>query len=496
MKLILHIIFLLFFINVIAQDNKEIEIINANSSLKDNNKHPDFWKLIGDVRFKHNNILMWCDSAYYYFETNKIDAFSNIKISDKENLQLTGKKLIYNGYDKEINITGNVILIDKHIKLETNNLNYKLESKTAFYPNRGKIIKDEKTILSKQGTYISDEYKFIFKDSVLIIGKDYQITTNNMNYYSNNEKANFFGPSFIISDDKTMYCEDGWYDTKNDIAQFNKNSQIITEKQQIYSDSLYYNKKNKYGNAISNVQLIDTLNNIVITGEKAEYYEDQDKVEITNKPILKLISKEDTLFMHANRFINHTIKEVKNIIAYNNIKFFRNDLQGKCDSLSYNTKDSIIHMFTNPIIWCNTNQITGDTLNLFSSKGKIKELIINSNPMIITKEDSLDYNQIKGRFMQIKFMNNKIKKVFVDGNGQSIFIARNEKNEKIGVNYIESSSLSLNFMDNDLYEITYNITPESITKPYSKIDESKKYLDGFNWRAPERPQKKEDIFNK
>ena len=98
--------------------------------------------------------------------------------------------------------------------------------------------------------------------------------------------------------------------------------------------------------------------------------------------------------------------------------------------------------------------------------------------------------------MQIKFMNNKIKKVFVDGNGQSIFIARNEKNEKIGVNYIESSSLSLNFMDNDLYEITYNITPESITKPYSKIDESKKYLDGFNWRAPERPQKKEDIFNK
>ena len=494
MKVLSHIIFLLLFTDILAQDNKQIEIINANNSLTNNNKHPDFWKLIGDVKFKHNDIFMLCDSAYYYFDDNKIDAFSDIKIYDGNKINLTGEKLIYNGTSKEIDITGNVVFMDDHIILKTNKLNYKIESKTAFYPNAGKIINDEKTILSNEGVYISSTYKFIFKDSVQIIGKDYKINTDNMNYYSNSERADFFGPSLIISKNKKMYCENGWYDTKNDIAQFHKNSRIITKDYQLHSDSLYYNKNNKYGNATSNVNLLDTLNNILITGEIAEYYENEEKIEITKKPILKLISNNDTLFMHADRFINKKIENERNIIAYNKIKFFKNNIQGKCDSLSYNTNDSIIQMFTNPIIWCNKNQITGDTVDIFTNKGEIDKLIINSNPMIITQEDSLDYNQIKGRYMNINFINNEIKKVYVDGNGKSLFIAKNKEDKKIGINYIESSSLYLNFIENDLYEITYNITPESTTKPYSKIDEKNKYLENFNWREAERPQKKEDIF--
>ena len=191
---------------LIAQESKKIEILNADNTFANANIHPDYWRLIGNVSFFHNNAIMTCDSAHHYISENKMKAFGDIKINQGDSITLTGEKLTYFGLKNKADITGDVVLIDKNMTLRTEQILYNLSTNIASYPNQGKIIDHEKVINSKRGSYHSNIHSFIFKDSVVVINKDYKIFTENMHYNSNNEITYFFGPSLIISNNKTIYC--------------------------------------------------------------------------------------------------------------------------------------------------------------------------------------------------------------------------------------------------------------------------------------------------
>jgi len=495
LKFSIHILLITISITLNAQTSKKIEILNADKTIANTIKHPDYWRLIGNVSFKHNNAIMKCDSAYHYANKDKMKAFGKVKIFQGDSTTLTGKKLIYFGKKNIAEINGNVILNDKHMTLETQKILYNLKSNLALYPNAGKIIDDEKTINSKKGSYFSNTHKFIFTDSVTVTAKDYIIFTDNMHYNSKSELTYFFGPSNIISDNKSIYCENGWYNTKTDIAQFKKNATVTTDHYILTGDSLFYDKNKGYAVAINNVKVIDTLDNTTIYGGFAEYFEKENFVEVTQTPMLQILFTDDTMFMHANKFISQQKIENKKILAYNKVKFFKSDFQGKCDSLSYHFTDSIIEMYKYPILWSNEYQITADSLKFLVNSGKVEKLFLKPNPMIIAQEDSLDFNQIKGKNIIAYFSENKMKRMNVKGNGQSIFIVKDEETEeKIGLNYTECTDLILYFKDNKLNTINYEIKPNSITKPYKDIKEKDRYLKGFYWRGNEQPKSKEDIF--
>ena len=495
MKFLFHILLLLLSISTIAQNSKRIEILNADNTYANANIHPDYWRLIGNVSFKHNDAIMTCDSAYHYTVENKMKAFGEIKINQGDSITLTGEMLTYFGKEKKADIKGDVVLIDKHMTLNTEQVFYNLSTNIASYPSKGTIIDNEKTINSKRGAYHSNNHKFIFKDSVVVLAKDYKIITDNMNYNSNSEVSYFFGPSFIISDTKTIYCENGWYNTKTDIAQFRKNSYITTDNYLLKGDSLYYNKNKQYGKAFSNVELIDTVENMTVYGEIAEYFEAEEKVIISEKPMLELLFEEDTLFMHAKQFVSQQKIGEKKILAYNKVKFFKTDFQGKCDSLTYNFTDSVVEMYKDPILWSSEFQITADSIQFLANKGKISRMFLHPSPMIIAQEDSLDYNQIKGKNMTAYFNDNKMRRMDVEGNGQSIFIVTDEETkDKMGLNYTECTDLILYFKDSKLDAVNYEVKPNSVTTPYQDVEEKNRYLKGFNWRGSEQPKCKEDIF--
>ena len=480
-------------IQATSQNNKKIKILNADKTYANVNLHPDYWRLIGNVSFSHNNTIMKCDSAFHYINEDRIQAFGKININQGDSIILTGKNLNYFGKKNIANIKGNVAFQDKYMQLNTEEIIYDLNENIASYPKKGIIIDNEKTIRSKKGAYQANNYVFIFKDSVIVVGKDYIINTDNMHYNSNNEISYFYGPSLIISDRKTIYCENGWYNTKSDIAQFRENAYIRNENNVLQGDSLYYNKKMNYGQAISNVKLIDTLENISIYGGFAEYFEIQEEIIITKKPILNIILQNDTLFMHAKQFVTQNHHLNKKLIAYNNVKFFKKDLQGKCDSLSYNFKDSVIQMFKSPIIWSEKFQMTSDSIQFLIKKNQIEKMFLKNNPIIIEQKDSLDFNQIRGKLMIGKFSDNKITSMDIIGNGQSIFYVKDEE-KKIGLNYTESSDLTLYFKNNKLDKINYELKPNSLTIPYKDIKNDHRFLKGFIWRNSEQPKSKNDIF--
>lgn len=436
---------------------------------------------------------MQCDSAYHYRNQNKIQAYGNIRIKQGDSITITGEKLIYIASKKKINITGNVQLIDKYMTLKTQQIFYNLNSKIASYPHTGTIIENDKKITSRKGAYNSQKYNFIFTDSVTVVGENYNILTDTMHYRSNSKITYFFGPTYITSKNKLIYCENGWYNTQTSISQFQDNAYIQTKNYTFKSDSIYYNMHLKYGKAIHNVEVIDTINDIRLLGGLGEYFEEENSIEVTIDPLLLILFENDTLFMHANKFISIQKPEEKQILAYDQVKFFKKDFQGKCDSLEYKLNNSTINMFNNPILWNDEFQITADTIQFLTQESQINQIFLEPNPMIISKEDSIDYNQIKGKKMIAYYYENNIQKMDIDGNGQSIFIIKDE-NKKIGLNYSECSNMKLYFKNNKLDIINYEVKPNSVTTPYEDLEKGDRFLKGFIWREDERPKNKEDIF--
>ena len=216
---------------------KKIELIGAESAVHDEMKG-NYTLLLGNVIFKHENVMLYCDSAHLYSEANSIDAFSNIHIKASDSVNIYGDSLRYNGNTKIAEIHKNVSLIDNQITLTTEHLTYDLKAKTGQYYDGGKIVDPENTLTSKLGFYYSDNKDFFFNDSVVMVNTDYTIHTDSMIYNTATEISRFFGPTNIVSKDNFIYTEKGWYNTKKNIAEFSKKSFLKNKSQTLTGDSI------------------------------------------------------------------------------------------------------------------------------------------------------------------------------------------------------------------------------------------------------------------
>ena len=480
-------IFIIFTFSLIttAQEKKKVDIRNADYTYINNEKHPDYWRLIGNVNIFHNETNMFCDSAYYFSENEKIIAFNNIKITKDDDLNLYGDKLNYDGENNLAVISSNVLFKNNKSQLTTNELKFNLKENIIYYETKSRIIKENQDIRSNVGSYNLDEEKYEFRDSVIFSSDKYLLKTNKLISYENKNNSKLIGPSYIYFDDKTIFCNEG-YITKNS-AEFFNNASITTNDIKIASDSIYYDEIKKSILTLGNVVLTDTINNLLISSNEAIFLEVEEKMTFKKEPCLKLMSNDDTLTVYSKIFESYSNKGETTIHAKSNVEFFNTDLIGKCDSLYYSSYDSSITLYDEPIIWIDEYQIFSDTISINYFDKKINKLILISNPLIISKNDSLEYNQIKGKKMIGSFKDNKLKNIQVLGNGQSIYYL-NENDKTIGLNYLESSNITLVFKDKKINNINYEIIPHSKTSPINEIKKNDRYLKGFKWKIDEKPK--------
>ena len=492
MKYIICILVLFFSINSNAQSSDKIELLNSDR-LVNGPKNSDYWICSGNVSFKHNKTIIECDSSHHYMKNNKMIAFGNIRVNKGDSLFMRGEKIIYEGDNNIAYLSGGVYLQDKHTKLSTQEITFNLKEDIAYYTKKGEIEDGELTLTSEKGTYNTKSHLFYFKKNVEVISTNYTVETDTLNYNSESKTTFFLGPSYIYSNNNTIYCENGWYNTITNLSQFRENAYITNGENMVKGDSLFYNRNLGYGKAINNVSLIDTINNIIVNGDLSEYFENEDKIEVTKNALLNIIFDEDTLFMTANKFVSYS-SEKDYLLAYDNVKIFKKDFQGKCDSLYYSISDSVVNLYTSPILWVDNMQITSDSINILMKNQKIEKMFFYPNPLISSEADSLFYNQIIGKYMTAFFSENKLRKIDVKGNGQSLFLIEDDNKDNIGLNKAICTNISINMKESKLSDITYKVVPTSTTKPIQDIIESDKFLEQFIWRMDEKPLSKEDIM--
>lgn len=459
-------------------------------------KYPGATISLGNVFVEHEGATLRCDKAYIYQATNLIKAMGNVIINQGDTIIQYSKYTDYDGITKMATSWGDVFLKDELMELRTDTLYFDRVKQHLYYKNGG-TIKDTTNVLdSKIGNYYLAENKFQAYTDVEVINPDSKLISNHLDYFTDSGIAELFGPSTITSDQNKIYTEEGHYNSKTNISHFVKNSKIYYDDRTIIGDSLYYNKNNEFASATGNIEVIDTLNSMTIKGGYAELFKAKDSVYITEKAVAISAMKNDSTFIHGNLLVITGPTDERLIRAYNFVKIFKSDMQGKCDSLVTNEKTGLTELFKDPIIWAEGNQITGDTIHLISNikTSKLDSLRIISNGLMIQK-DSAGYSQMKGKNMYGTFENNELTTLDIVGNSEVIFYGRNDLNELIGISRMESSkNIFITLENSEISSIDFIQKPAGKTYPPSKFPEDQKLLKGFIWRENERPLTKNDIF--
>jgi len=513
------LLFSFFSIGIIhSQEKKKIEIEYAGRLNVDEENYPGAKILTRDesqqVHIIQGSINMWSDKAIYYGDENFIEAYGNVRLVQGDTINMTSKYIEYSGYTQLAFASGDVTLKDPNSTITADTLYFDRVKQQAFYKDGGTVVKDTSgTITSKVGRYYMEQKKYQFVDDVILVNKDATINSNYFDFYSDTGFAYLFGPSTITTTESKTYTEKGFYDTKSRKGYAVKNSKIDYNNRIIEGDSLYFDDNLKFASATNNIKVTDTINHSIAKGHYAEVFKAKDSLFIIKRALVVTKQENDSIYMHADKIMMTGKPENRIVRAFYNAKFYKSDMSGKADSIHSNQKTGITQLINlarfsskdvfstkrRPILWNVENQMTGDTIHILSNPKteKLDSLLVFNNAFIISKDtiSKEGFNQIFGiKLVGLFNDDNKLRKVDIVKNAESIFYARNDKQELVGIDKAKSGSISILFADGDIEEYTRYNQIDGNLYPESKYPEKEKRLKGFDWRENERPLSVDDLF--
>jgi len=489
---------------------QRVKLVHADSlkgSIKEGKR---FDRLIGNVAFIQNTTHIFCDSAHFFRSENKLDAFGRVHIVD-DSVDITSLRLHYDGTTKIANLRQSVVFEKLKIaKLYTDYLDYYRIRNEARYFNNGKLVDTTNQLTSVKGYYDVKTNLASFKKEVVGVNPDYTLTSDTLQYNSKT-KIVYFRDFTTLKDTegKTAYYQNGEYDTRQKNSLLHQ-GEMESPSYKIKADAYRIDDKRKLYKVAGHVVMTSKNENMTVYGDNGFYDKLKGISKVWNNAyVAKVTDEGDTLFLSADTLVSleNTNPQKKRLLAYHHVKIFRADMQGVADSLAYVSADSTLYFYHDPVLWNGENQMTADSINMLIKHKKIDRIYMIGNSFVASTDSLKNFNQIKGRRMTSYFQGKQIHYVVVQGNGESIYHALEEKKLKkdsvilkitylVGMNKIICSNMRINFKKGKVSEIKFYVKPDASFFPPHEIKASDTRLKGFVWRDKLRPKKEEVVKNK
>jgi lipopolysaccharide export system protein LptA len=481
---------------LLAQKTTKVVIEHANGLKLVNQEGKTINILMGNAVLRQDSTYFYCDTAWFNDKENNLRAVGQVHINYSDSVHLYGDFLNYTGNSKIAVLDSNVRLVDKRATLYTDHLEYNRNNSVAYYFTGGRIVDEDNVLTSVKGRYYTQSYEFLFSDSVVVVNPEYTMYADTLKYNTDAKIVYIEGPTNIYGKDDHIYSEKGWYDTQTNQAELSHNNQIRHLEQILKGDWIYYDREKEYGKAIGNVWVKDTAQNIILQGGISEFFRSEKYSYMTDSACAILVDKYDSLYMHADSFllVLDSADEARLLFAYNHMKFFKEDLQGMCDSLVFRVEDSVIALLKNPVLWSDGNQLTADSMWMHVSDNHIDSMVLFNLAFIVSRDSNETFNQIKGRQMRAYFFENELYKIRVMGNAETIYYVREEDRGLIGINRSVSSYMTILLDDSKVRRIYYITQPEATLYPEKDVQKEDQFLKDFKWITGQRPQSRDDIY--
>ncbi|RHJ80604.1 OstA-like protein [Parabacteroides sp. AM08-6] len=457
--------------------------------------NPDIQVLIGDVCFRHDSSYMYCDSAYFFEKNNSLEAFSNVRMEQGDTLFVYGDYLFYDGNTQIAYLRENVRMENGQVTLFTDSLNYERIPNIGYYFEGGMVVDSLNQLSSFYGQYSPDTKQTVFNDSVRLENPQFTLYSDTLHYNTDSKIATILGPSTIVSDSGTIHSSRGWYDTVNNTSLLLDRSQVESGDKILLGDSIYYNRDTGFGEVFGNMSLVDTAQHVTLEGEYGYYNDKTGYAFATDSARLLEYSQGDTLFLHADTLLMQTVDSTyREIKAYYGVRFYRTDMQGVCDSMQFNSRDSVLYMYTEPIIWNEDYQLYGDTIAVYMNDSTIDYAHVIQFAFAAQHVDSTYYNQLKGNDLKAYFEGQELRRIDVTGSAESIYYPLERDGAKIGMNKTKSGFLTIWVKENKLNRLKLWPQVKANMTPIPDLNPDQKMLKDFFWFDYLRPKNKYDIY--
>ena len=549
--------------------SRRVRILNADFlTFQRRAGQEDVQRLLGHVRLQQDSTLFFCDSAYFYEQSNRFEAFSKVRVEMPDSVVLTCDRLSYDGNTRIAEVYDRITLTDQQSVLTTDRLTYLREPDYGYFYDGGQLKDDESVLTSIYGYYYPNQDMAYFKEDVRLEHPDYTLTTDTLGYNTDSKVATFLDTTLIESEDGDIFTSNGSYDTENGYVELFGRSLVRDSAYTLVADTLFYTDRTKLGTARGNILIRQEDSTLEIRGQYGQFNRETDESWVTGGAAGIQMFEEDTLYILADTLF---LEEAQRLVfppdpgtaspperqdsllaplpspdslpadslvgdslpaspappdtlppapprvdsltgspplvpaiipdtvtfrrfkAYHDVRFFMNDMQGRADSMLYLFDDSLIYLYQDPVLWSDVNQLSGDTIIVWLKAKKADSLWVGNNSFVVSREDTVGYNQMKGNTLRAKFRDNELVRLEMIGNAESIYFVRDDKDtvqvSYQGMNQALAQRMTILLEDNEVRKIIFRSKPEGTFHPFFEIYDQPNRLEGMQWRLEERPVK-------
>lgn len=485
----------------------------ANNLNFDQERIADAQILKGNVLFRHEGMLMYCDSAYFYEKTNSLDAFGHVRFVQGDTLEGFGDKLFYDGNTKLARMRRHVKFIHgrKHENptiLTTDSLNYDRARGIAYYWTGGTVQDTLNTLTSVRGNYTPNTKKAVFSKTVKLVNPRFVLTSDTMLYNTETKIADIVSPTEIIYEDETdIHSSRGWYNTDNERSMLLDRSIVHhSDGQTMTGDTIYYDKRIGFGEVLGKMQMVDSTREATLYGEYGQMYEDHNRGYATDSALM--VDWSDTAhitYIHADTLFTEELNfedsarmdsTYRRMRGHYGVRVYRNDAQMVCDSMVYLGSDSTMHLYIKPICWNDNQQISADSMTVYIVNGTVEHMHGVGNALCVM-EDSIDYyNQMSGKEVLAYLKDEALDIIDMSGNALTIYYAKEDNGGYVGLNTTESSFIRMYIEDQKMHHMRFTKETTGVLYPMDQIPSGGDRLALFFWAIDQRPTDPADVFRK
>lgn len=496
-------------------------------SLYRDNLSEDIKIVSGNVKFRHGGMIMTCDSAVFYSEQDRADCFGNVKMTQGDTLFIYADKLFYDGYRQFAQLKSGptartVRLINRKDTLITDSLDYNLAIRLGWYERGGELRDPTSTLTSIYGQYSpATKDADFYNDVVLINRKDhFRLLSDTLYYNTATGIARIESRTRIEGENDTIITTGGTYNTKTGFADLTQRSLIIHKDSNqnvvtLEGDSIIYDRDTEISRAYRftapgkrgrAVVLTDTANKSIMIGGFGYYDNKKRESMSTDYPLLMEYSRPDTIFLRADTIrtyvmevppetdsLGNALSEPEEYYlakAYNRARFFRTDLQGIADSITYSGLDSMLFMNRVPVVWSEERQINGEIIEVHLNDSTADWVKLPQNAMIMEHIDEDFYNQLSSKEMFAILEEGVLKRLEAEGNVMAIMLPQESDSSYNKLVHAESSSMDVDFAKNDIEKLKMYPQVDGTVKPIGQVMDTEKFLKGAVWLENLRPERR------
>lgn len=442
-----------------------------------------------------------------------------------------------------------VKLVHPDFTLYTDTLGYDTKRKVAQFVTRTRIDSKDGEIETTSGTYETQISKVSLFERSVLRDSSFTLTADTLYYTDRDDLGLALGHVVISQEDSSVELRGnyGRFNRQTDESLLTRNAVVIQRMEDdtlyMFADTLYSVKDTQFldrenpssaqppapatdspaaaGDSLTtgpDSLASDTLTSDGLLGGEP----DLPTAEMVADTLAEITLQEDSLSFDSaslapepmamgpptqeefQRRIDTVVQRV--FRGYRGVTFFMNQMQGRADSMIYFYDDSVMFLYQDPVLWSEENQLSGDVIGLWMKNEQADSMQVDGNTFMVSKADTVGFNQLKASEMQVKFRDNGLYRLRMLGNSESIYFVEEQPDSSAqakwapvsyqGMNKALANQMEIYFEDNEVVRIVFLSKPEGTFSPMYEVLFKENRLDGMQWRIDERPEKPRYLLSK